>query len=329
MKKILVTGGAGYIGSTLISQLAKDKEIEKIISIDNLSRGDYTYLKQFIESNNFKDKIELIEGDLLDEKFLNKYLPGCTAVVHLAASVGEQNCEDNPTKAIDNNIKLVLLVLQKMKEHNVKKMIFASSQVVYGTSNELPFQESLSKKPNNFYAHTKAQGEDLILYFAKKWNLQAMIFRLASVYGFGLYARWGSVTGNFSKLAIIGKDIPIFSDGKQKADFIHVKDVANAMHSGINTDTCLAGSIIYNLGSGTSISINQLADTFIVLSKNKFGHTIKKEYITPDREEIRERRLDITKITRNLAWAPAISMEAGIGNLIDEYKKAHKLWETE
>jgi len=325
MKNILVTGGAGYIGSILISQLAKDETINKIISIDNLSRGDYSYLQEFIKINDLKNKVELIEGELLDEKYLDTYLPGCTAVIHLAAAVGEKNCEDNPTEAIDNNIKLVLLVLQKMKENNVKKIVFASSQVVYGTSKELPFSENLPKKPNNFYAYTKAHGEDLIEYFAKKWNLQAAIFRLASVYGFGLYARWGSVTGNFSKLAITGKNIPIFSDGEQKADFIHVKDVANAMHTCINSDKASVWNTAYNLGTGVSMSINQLADIFISLSAEKFRHKIKKEYVDPDREEVKERRLDMNKLKENLNWTPTTSMEQGIGNLIEEYKKAHDL----
>lgn len=318
---ILITGGTGYIGSAVISRLVQNLKISKIISIDPVRENDNQYLERFIEEKELK-KVILVKGDLLDEKMYDTYVPQCDVVIHLAAAVGERRCEEEFLKTIDRNIKLLAIILKKMKENNVKKLVWTSSEVVYGKNKKSLVKETAVKTPTSFYGHTKSFGEEMINYFSKKWGLETIILRLSRVYGFGVYAKWYSLTGKFTKLAVSGKDLPIRGDGRQKLNLIHVNDVAGCIHElvdkkGIWNET-------YNVSDGNPVSVNQLADEFIAASA-KCGHKIKKIYSEPENIEDNKWGLDIRKIKKT-GWSPQITLEEGIKTLIEAYikEKSHQ-----
>jgi UDP-glucose 4-epimerase len=318
--KIFITGGAGYIGSTLVSQLIQKEGVSRIVALDNEQRGDFKNIKDFAERNQCQRKLTIVKKDLLDLDY-DEHLENSDAVIHLAATVGERFCEENPQQAMDVNIKGLFLLLKHMQKLKVSKFVFASSQVVYGEPDRIPFREDFERAPRGIYALTKSFGEEIIQRLFVDNGIDSIILRFSSVYGFGLYSQWGSLTGKFARLIYEGKNLPIYSDGEQKADFIHVRDICDCISNIIFSQKHGIWRECYNLGGGESVSINDLADRFISIGKTRGDNKIRKEYVEPNRKEVRERRLDITRLRERIGWSPRISLDNGIKDLIEKWEK--------
>ena len=271
--RILVTGGAGFIGSHLVYRLIKKKN--EVIILDNLSTG---------RKENINQKATFIRGDVRDEDDIRKAMHGCDFVFHLAAKTDarEEGDEIFRTNFIGSEY-----VFSAAKDINAK-IIFTSSAAVYGDA-KLPIKESEECKPISSYGKSKMKAEKMLR--------DAFIARLFNVYG----PKGSSVINKFTRRIKEGEDITVFGSGLQTRDFVYVSDVVDALMFGIEK------SGTYNVGTGIETSILQLIDTIQDLAKSK----PRIKFDMPIESEIKRSKADITKI-RNLGWNPKTSLNSGI-----------------
>ncbi|MBI2653412.1 NAD-dependent epimerase/dehydratase family protein [Candidatus Woesearchaeota archaeon] len=262
--RILVTGGAGFLGSHLVDALAKGKS-NKIAIFDNLHRGRLENINQHRNNKN----ITFVEGDIRNPIDLKK-IGNIDFVYHLAAQSNVIGSVSTPGYAFSTNVVGTLNVLKFASEKKVKRFIFSSSREVYGNPEYLPVDESHPLNPINMYGITKLCGETLCNAFSKNKNLNLTILRIANSYGSRDRDRAIPV---FLENAKKNKDLTLFG-GKQVLDFICIEDVINAMIKISNEDKFI-GEII-NIGTGTGTSIQDLAKSIIKLTHSK-SKIIRKE----------------------------------------------------
>lgn len=255
--KIIVTGGAGFIGSNLV-----DKLIEKghdVFVIDNLSTG---------KIENVNEKAKFLQTDLVNvsQDFLDSLVSGAHYVFHLAAKARVQPSIADPIEFNEHNVKATLKLLDACRRSgSVKRFIFSSSSSVYGQSDILPFEETMPTNPISPYALQKLVGEQYCQLYSKIYKLDTVCLRYFNVYGnrqptSGAYC---TVLGIFKGQKRDGKPLTITNDGEQKRDFTHVSDVvdANILAMEVNSETPLNGQC-FNIGYGNSVSINEIASYF-------------------------------------------------------------------
>jgi UDP-glucose 4-epimerase len=247
--KILVTGGAGFIGSNVVKLLLERGH--EVSILDNLSTG---YKKNIAP---FKELVHFISGDIRDAELVTKSLVGMDGVCHLAASVGNKKSIDDPHHDASSNIQGVINILEGMRCNNVERISFSSSAGIFGEPLYQPVDEQHPCEPDSPYGATKLGGEKLILSYQKLYGLKAASLRYFNVYGENQrFDAYGNVIPIFVSRALKGEALTIFGDGEQTRDFIHVHDIALA------NVLCLENGIAIgpvNLGTGQMISINKLA----------------------------------------------------------------------
>lgn len=255
--RVLVTGGAGFIGSNIVNYLVKKKI--KVRVLDNLSTG---YI-----SNLDLSKIELIEGNLNCKKDLMIATKNIDVVFHLAASVGRQKSIEFPIEDSEINILGTLQLLESMRENNVRKIVYSSSAAIFGEPVKKYIDEDHPLNPNCQYGVSKLAAEKMILSYNLLYGIETVNLRYFNIYGknqrFDLY---GNVIPIFVKNALNNDPIYIYGDGFQTRDFMNVEDVAK-----INYFAAIESlnDQVFNLGTGTSIAILDLAKLICKLSKSK------------------------------------------------------------
>ena len=342
-KKVLITGGAGFIGSNLSLKLI-EKGYEVIV-LDNLSpqiHGSYSPLYESI-----KDKVNFIKGTVLSYDDWKKALDGVDVVVHLAAETGTGQSMYEIEKYTDVNIKgtSIFLDILANEKHSVKKMIVASSRSIYGEGkydcpkcgivypNErkdedmakgdfavkcpycgmdaklLATDEESKIHPSSIYGITKQVQEQMFLVMGKSLNIPAVAFRYQNVYGAGqsLSNPYTGILSIFSTRIKNGNDINIFEDGKESRDFVYVDDVVEATILGIEKDE--ANYEVFNVGLGEAIDVNTVASTLTRAYDSNSKITISGNYRLGD---IRDNYADLKKIKSKLGFKPKISFEEGI-----------------
>ncbi|WP_296622726.1 NAD(P)-dependent oxidoreductase [Marivirga sp.] len=224
MNKILITGGAGYIGSALIEQLLPLQEVEQIVIYDNLSRNNY----HFFLGNKLpnQEKINFIQGELLDTRKLKKALNGIDTVIHLAAKVTTPFADADPHYFEQSNHWGTAELVYAVEESDVEHFVFASSVSVFGSSTEL-IEENHHPNPRTIYGISKLRGEEHVARLMNKINTQ--ILRLGNVYGFANAVRFDAVINRFMFDANFNKRIAIHGDGKQHRPFISIQKVTNVL----------------------------------------------------------------------------------------------------
>ena len=322
--KILVTGGAGFIGSNLVDELVKQKH--QVIVLDNLSTGQKKNL------NKCFGKIRFINIDISSEKNtlkLEKELKGVDIVFHLAGLADIVPSIENPNSYLKVNVTGTLNILNAAKKNNIKKFIYAASASCYGANPKYPTDEKNIIKTEYPYALSKNLGEQLVLHWEKVYKLNVTSFRFFNVYGprSRTTGAYGAVFGVFLAQKIKEKPLTIVGDGRQTRDFIHVYDVVRALVLSIKKGK---SGHVYNLGSGIETSVNFIAK--IIGGKKIF---VPKRPGEPQRSIA-----NIKKIKNHLKWKPKISIKYGISMLmknLDDWtnapvwtpkkiKKATKLW---
>ncbi|KLE04694.1 epimerase [Aliarcobacter butzleri L353] len=342
-KKILITGGAGFIGSNLSLKLI-EKGYEVTV-LDNLSpqiHGSYSPLYESI-----KDKVNFIKGTVLSYDDWKKALDGVDVVVHLAAETGTGQSMYEIEKYTDVNIKgtSIFLDILANEKHSVKKMIVASSRSIYGEGkydcpkcgivypNErkdedmkngdfavkcpycgmdaklLATDEDSKIHPSSIYGITKQVQEQMFMVMGKSLNIPAVAFRYQNVYGAGqsLSNPYTGILSIFSTRIKNGNDINIFEDGKESRDFVYVDDVVEATILGIEKDE--ANYEVFNVGLGEAIDVNTVASTLTRAYNSSSKITISGNYRLGD---IRDNYADLKKIKSKLGFEPKISFEEGI-----------------
>lgn len=297
MSKIIVTGGAGFIGSHLVDAFIK-RGFEVLV-IDNLSTGK----KEYVNS-----KAIFFEVDLRDLEKIRPIFKGVDFVFHLAALPRIPLSIERPIETNEINIKGTLNALQASREAGVKKFIYASSSSVYGNQTVLPMKEDAICQPLNPYALQKYVGELYCKIFSEIYKLPTVSLRYFNVYGprqpeVGSYV---PVIGIFLKQKQEGKPLTITGDGNQTRDFTHVLDVVEANILAMESKKVGKGEVI-NIGTGKNYSINEIA-------KMIGGKTT---YIPPRPGEMRHTLADITLAKKLLGWEPKIKLEEGIKKLLE------------
>lgn len=317
---ILITGGAGFIGSHLADKLINSNN--QIIVYDNLSTGTLSNLKYCFTKKNFK----FFQGDIRDKTRLKKIVQNVDMIFHFAAAVGVKQIIENPIDAIDINITGTHNLLELCNKKQIR-IIIASSSEVYGKSKKIPFNEEddivfgSTKHMRWHYACSKMIDEYLALAYYQKYKLDITIIRLFNTIGCRQSGEYGMVVPRFIKNAIINKDLEIYGDGNQSRCFIDVDDAINAVIE-LACSLKTSGEVI-NVGTNSPITINKLADKIIALTKSKS----KKRYIPLEQiygkefEDLNVRIPDIKKLQQIILFKPKISIDMTLNKIINFMKK--------
>lgn len=307
--KIIVTGGAGFIGSHLSELLVKKKH--KIVIIDNLSTGSFDNIK------SFSKKLKFVKANISKFGKWTENFKDAKIVFHLAALADIVPSIKYPKKYFYSNVVGTENVVSACIKYNVKKIIYAASSSCYGIPVNYPTPETESIKPQYPYALTKNLGEQLIMHYAKIYGIQATSLRLFNVYGTRsrTSGTYGAMFGVFLAQKLKKKPLTVVGDGTQKRDFTYISDIVQAFYKCINLKKNFR---IYNVGTGKPISINKIVRLLDCKSVN-----IPKRPGEPDQTNAK-----IKKISRELNWKAKISIELGINKILKEinYWKNAPVW---
>lgn len=295
--KVLVTGGAGFIGSHLIKELQKHSA--EIVILDNFSTGS---------KKNLPPQVEIFEADICDESAVAKVLAAgkFEAIVHLAGQTTVAESIKNPQLDAQINILGTINLLEAARRYPVKKIIFASTAAVYGNSAELPIKENQPTKPMSFYALSKLSAENYFKLYQKFFGVNYVILRFANVYGERQSSQnEGGVISIFAQQVSAGEKLKIFGDGEQTRDFIHAADIARAIFQALTTQN---DNEIFNVSTQTSTTLNELVAAFEKVS----GRKILVEYEPAREGEIRHSQLSNVRAFEKLKWQPKISLSEGL-----------------
>lgn len=312
-KKVLITGGAGFVGSHLCERLVNNGH--KVVAFDNLFAGSLDNLKSIKNKKNFT----FIKGDVGDKKALSEAFGGIDTIYHLAAIVGVSLVVTNPVENISVNIEGTKNVAEVALRKGVK-VVFASSSEVYGKNDSVPLKEDSSlqifgstKVSRWSYGMAKALGEQILWKYSEK-GFSTAVVRLFNSYGpRGINSKYSNVIPKFVKLGLEGKDIPIHGDGKQTRCFCYVGDTVKGL---ILAEKKLKNEVI-NLGSNKEISIKDLAKKIIKLtgSKSKIVFIKENKIFNTNYEGVKRRVPDI-KRARSLGFDIDVELEEGLKKTI-------------
>ena len=255
--KILVTGGAGFIGSHLVEHFQGSAEI---VILDNLRSGYLHNLDGF--SHTF------IQGSVTDRAAVDVAMKGVDFVYHLAAMISVPESMNKPQECVETNVLGLLNVLESATAHGVKKVVLASSAAIYGDNPVVPKIEDMVPEPKSPYAISKLDGEYYLEMFRKERGLQAASLRFFNVFGprQDPKSAYAAAVPTFIQRALRGEEIIIYGDGEQTRDFIYVKDIVKALAHIASSEDAKG---VFNVGYGNSITVNQLAEEIIIRSRSK------------------------------------------------------------
>ena len=308
-KKVLVTGGAGFIGSFVVTELLKEN-VGEIVIYDNLTRGDMSYIKEQLKDPRCK----YFKGDLREIDLLNSAMIGCDYVIHLAA-MWLLHCKDYPRTAFDVNIQGTFNVLEACVNNKVSRLAYSSSASVYGDASEVPMTEDHPFNNRNFYGATKIACEAMCRAFYGRYSLDYVGLRYMNVYGphqDQTAAYTGVVPIMLNK--IDANEAPVINgDGTQAYDFIYVEDVAR---SNILALKAVSTDEFYNVGSGVQTSIKELCDLILELKESDLK-VIYKPYSEDDARRMVQNRIGCPiKASRDLDFDYKYSLREGLLRLI-------------
>ncbi len=307
--KIIITGGAGFIGSHLAQYLIKKKH--KVIIIDNLSTGRLDNIKFF------KNKVKFVKADISKYGKWTENFKNTQVVFHLAALADIVPSIQNPKKYFQSNVVGTENIASLSIKYKVKKIIYAASSSCYGIPNDYPTTETEKIKPEYPYALTKYLGEQILMHYAKIYNIQVTSLRLFNVYGTRsrTSGTYGAMFGVFLAQKLKNKPLTVVGNGRQKRDFTFISDVVEAFYKVMRSKKNLQ---IFNIGSGSSVSVNTIVK---LLGCKKIN--IPKRPGEPDITFA-----NIKKFKHEFNWRPKVTIRQGIINIVKEinYWKSAPVW---
>jgi UDP-glucose 4-epimerase len=295
--QVLVTGGAGFIGSNLVGALLSQGHAVRVL--DNLLSGHAANLAPFPD-------VEFMHNDIRDAEAVDAAVKGCEVVFHLAASVGNKRSIDLPIDDAEINVIGTLRVLEAARRHGVRKIVTSSSAGIFGELKTLPIREDHPVEPDSPYGASKLCEEKLCLAYAKLYDIESVCLRYFNVYGPNQrFDAYGNVIPIFAFQMLRGQRLTIFGDGRQTRDFVNVGDVVQA---NILAAQSRGVSGAFNIGSGTRISINDLVEKLKKVSE------ISPDVIHgPERPgDVRDSLADISAARNAFGFVPKVGLDEGL-----------------
>ncbi len=336
MKKILITGAAGFIGYHL-SKLLCDKGLD-IVGIDNLK--DYydvnlkiARLEQLQDYQNFKfEKIDLVQKDSLIKLFEKEKIK---YVINLAAQAGVRYSIENPYAYIDSNIAGFANILEACRNFPVKHLIYASSSSVYGANVKQPFSENDNvDHPVSLYAATKKSNELMAHTYSDLYKIPTTGLRFFTVYG--PWGRPDMAYYSFTKAILEGKEINVFNNGNLERDFTYINDIVNAIEKLLDKipeenpgwdrlsaepSTSFAPYRIFNIGNNRPVKLMD----FISTLENLLGKKAKRNFLPMQPGDVYSTFADISKLNKLIGYKPTTSIEEGLEKFVSWYKQYYKI----
>lgn len=303
--EILITGGAGFIGSHILVQLQGRRDMDVVV-FDNLSSGS----KEHVPAG-----MELVEGDVCDEAAVDALFADhhFDAVIHLAAQTMVPTSVEQPVLDCQINLEGVLHVLEACRIHGTGHILFSSSAAVYGDNLHIPLKETERLVPTSPYGITKMATEHYLRVYHELYGMDATVFRFANVYGERQGEKGeGGVVSIFCKLLSQRQGITVFGDGNQTRDFVYAGDIAQAIIRALP----LKGCHTMNVSTGQETSINDLIRSF----EKAVGYTVPVQYTAPRTGDILRSVLSNETLKRDLGFVPAMDLEEGIRRTYDWYR---------
>jgi UDP-glucose 4-epimerase len=319
--KIGITGGTGYIGSKLATELVRLGHEVRII--DNLAYSQKTGLQGL--------DVELIQADILDEESQARFIDGLDFVYHLLAISHPGQCSNNPRKAIELNVYVAHALLDKVKGNGIQGFLFPSAiAAIYGEPQYVPVDENHPVNPTNVYGIQKRAAELFCQFYYQMHQVPTVIVRQSHVFGWSPGMKFNSVVHIFLKKALGGEDLTIQGSGNQVRNFIHIDDLIDAYICVLNRSIegkDIFGEI-YNIG-GEAVSIKELAHTVADLSIEKFSRVLDINF-EPGREEIESKSLILSteKAKKTIGFHPQYTLrqrlEQTLDSIIESYQRKER-----
>lgn len=301
MAKILITGGAGFIGSHLCDRLVERGD--EVIILDDLSSGSAHNLVKSA------DKVRMIQGDVLDMGPHREALRGVSHIFHLAALISGYDSLKAPDQYIDLNLKGLMRVIELARDEGAR-ISFASSSTVYGNGTSDVRSESDAPSPLTMYALSKLAGEHMLEMYRLLYGVEYVALRFFNVYGPRQSPThpYANVTCKFSQAAALSAPIKLYGEGTQTRDFVHVDDVVASLLETMGG----APRRVYNVGTGEDHAILELIQTLERIS----GRPFEIERLAPWPNDIRKIIADVSALTTETAWRPRVSLEEGLAQTV-------------
>ena len=308
-KRVLVTGGAGFIGSHIVDKLLSLEA--EVVVLDNLETGKIENI-----SHNLS-KIKFLQKDLRDDQALETALERVEFISHQAALRSVPRSVVDPLKYNEVNVGGTLKLFLKAKEKGIKRIVYASSSSVYGERSDFPEKEEDFPQPISPYAVTKLFGEYYAYLFTKLYNLEVVSLRYFNVFGprQSLESQYAVVVPKFITSILKGEVVPIYGDGQQERDFTYIDNVVEAnilalVKEGIKGE-------VFNIGAGKPYSVNYLFNSL----KKIIGKGAEYVYLPPRAGDVRKTHADISKASKLLGWEPKVDFQEGLKRTVDWFEK--------
>lgn len=308
--KVLVTGGAGFIGSHVVDSFV-NSDFEVIV-IDDLSTGRLENIRHNMDKEDFR----LVKVDIRDYDSVKRLVKDVDAVFHEAAVVSVVRSVENPFLTNDVNVTGTLNLLKASVDSGVKRFVYASSSSVYGETKTLPKHEGLVLLPISPYAVSKMAAERYCLVFHEVYGLETVCLRYFNVYGpRQIYGPYSGVISIFINRLLNDEPPIIYGDGKQTRDFTHVQDVVQASTLALNKRGAVGE--VFNIAMGVATTVNELASMLQGIMDKTYLKTV---HTRPRPGDIRHSYADVTKAEKVLGYHPKFSLRDGLAQLVEWYR---------
>ncbi len=303
--KVLVTGGAGFIGSNLVRKLLNDGYEVRIL--DDFSTGKEENIKEMAK------EIEIIEGDLRNEEDCQKAVSDCEIIFHQGAIPSVPRSIDNPISTYQVNVNGTLNLLLASRDHNISKVVFASSSSIYGDTPTLPKIETMSPSPQSPYASSKLAGENICQVFARTFRVPTICLRYFNVYGprQDPTSQYAAVIPKFITALLNNEQPIVYGDGEQSRDFTYIEDVIQANIKSAKSEANM-GEVL-NIACHAQITLNQLLEQL----KNIIGKDIEAKYTDPRPGDVKHSYAAIDKARNLIGYQPNVDFSTGLENTIE------------
>lgn len=302
--KIFVTGGAGFIGRHVVSSLLKFHDVTIFENFSNSSKKNLNFISQNVPN--------IIEGDLSDFELLKNSLTDFDLVIHLAAKIDISQSLKHPEISNKVNVQGTINLLKACVESNVFNFIGASSAAIYGNPHTIPVTEETIPNPVSPYGADKLAMEFYIRAFANAFNMNSISLRFFNVYGKGQSNEYAGVITKFMEKLSQNKPLIIFGDGQNTRDYIYIDDLVKGVMDSISNIQGKKGET-YNLASGTSVSVNELAKKMIRISNKE----VEIIHDSPRKGDLLFSQASISKAKNELGFLPKFELESGLSKLLE------------